>query len=715
MKFKRLIATAMASMLTLTGVFTLAPASIANAANTDDNGKGIAFIGDSICQGCNWASLFGRADIDNYGVGGNTSTNVMERFSEAYGNYEKVFIICGVNDWSVDGWNNGSYSGSMANYEEMFKLAYDNIPGAQVYVTGILPTCGRYTSYIDYNQSQSYNSKLRALADEYEHVTYVDGCWDALLDKTTGYGNTAYYRDGLHPNEDGYQELKKVMQPYVDEVIDERIILDCDIKYQIRGSYDARFVGEADAEQIEAATSAKAALSVAGYDDPDNFVAVEGSPETITKAYKSIVANGQKIEADEGKCFLVTSPINVPDGNKAKAVFSIDGLAGESERTVEIGNVPESSSEEESSSEPDSSSEVEDSSSEAEGTEVIWTGSEKISWSSEVELAGVEGVKNAKAGGILTVYYDSTSSAQIQIINKIGEDWTWTEMLSADGNNYFDAVGGKLQIKLTAEQAQQLIESRAMYLKGSGATVTKITYTSPEAFAGTTETIWEGSESLGSWNKDVDIKAAGIPLAEEGGIVTVYYESTGSAQISVINKVGSSWKWTPLISPEGNEYYDTSGGKLQIKLTAEQAEQFATSKAIFFKGQNATITKLTYTAPGGSEGIREVLWTGSEDLGSWDKDVDLKVAGYSLAEAGGVLTIKYESKGAAQISVINKVGTGWVWTPMVSSEGNEYFDTTGGTLEITLTAEQAEQLATSKAMFLKGQNAVVTEIVYTYK
>ena len=88
-------------------------------------------------------------------------------------------------------------------------------------------------------------------------------------------------------------------------------------------------------------------MSVAGYDDPDNFVAVEGSPETITKAYKSIVANGQKIEADDGKCFLVTSPINVPDGNKAKAVFSIDGLAGESERTVEIGNIPESSSEEE--------------------------------------------------------------------------------------------------------------------------------------------------------------------------------------------------------------------------------------------------------------------------------------------------------------------------------------------------------------------------------
>ena len=75
------------------------------------------------------------------------------------------------------------------------------------------------------------------------------------------------------------RNLKKVMQPYVDEVIDERIILDCDIKYQIRGSYDARFVGEADAEQIEAATSAKTALSVAGYDDPDNFVEKEATKQ----------------------------------------------------------------------------------------------------------------------------------------------------------------------------------------------------------------------------------------------------------------------------------------------------------------------------------------------------------------------------------------------------------------------------------------------------
>ncbi|MDE6148488.1 MAG: hypothetical protein K2F81_00105, partial [Ruminococcus sp.] len=358
MKFKRLLASAMASILTLTGAFTFTPSvgNIANAAESNGSDKGIAFIGDSICQGCNWGSLFGRSDIDNYGIGGNTSADVLSRFSSTYGNYEKVFIICGVNDWSIDGWSEGSYSGSMDNYEEMFKLAYANIPGAQVYVTGILPTCKPYTSYIDYGQSESYNRKLRALADEYDHVTYVDGCWDALLDKTTGYGNTAYYKDGLHPNADGYQALKEVMQSYIDETVskDVKAPLDCDIKYQLRGSYDARFVGEVDAAQIKNAESATTVISSAGFDDPNNFT--EKETITMTKAYKSIVANGEKFDAPEGKYYLITDAITgLQKGDKVKALFRLDGTAGKSERTVLIGNVLDSSSEEESSSEPDSS------------------------------------------------------------------------------------------------------------------------------------------------------------------------------------------------------------------------------------------------------------------------------------------------------------------------------------------------------------------------
>ena len=497
--------------------------------------------------------------------------------------------------------------------------------------------------------------------------------------------------------------------------------LDCTVKYQLRGSnpYDVRFIGEVDAEQIENAESAIATVSKAVNDDPDHFTDVETT--TITKAYKSVIANGQKQEAPEGKYFLISAVASdLTDGDKAKAVFSLNGASGESDRTVVIGNVPESSSEEESSSEPEeSSSEAEDSSSDADSSEtdsnVIWKGSENLgNWDTDVDLE-VAGIPQAKKDGILTIEYTGTGAAQIQVINKIGEKWTWTPMLTADGNNYFDATGGKLQIKLTEQQAAELADSKAMFLKGKNATVTKITYVGPGENAGKTEVIWTGEEDLGSWNKDVDLEVAGIPLAEENGILTIEYTSAGAAQISVINKIGASWKWTPMKNAEGNEYFDTAGGKLQIKLTAEQAEQLATSKAMFLKGQNATVTKITYTTPGGNSGQTEVIWTGEADLGNWDKDVDLSVANIPLAEEGGILTIKYTASGAAQISVINKVGASWTWTPMKNAEGKEFFDTTGGKLEIKLTAEQAAQLVASKAMFLKGQNATVTEITYTTK
>ena len=135
-----------------------------------------------------------------------------------------------------------------------------------------------------------------------------------------------------------------------------------------------------------------------------------------------------------------------------------------------------------------------------------------------------------------------------------------------------------------------------MHLKGTGAIVTKITYTAPGSSSGTTETIWTGSEDLGDWGTDVDLKVAGIPLAEEGGILTIIYEAEGAAQIQVVNKLGDAWTWTPMETAEGNEYFDTQGGKLQIKLTATQAEQLATSKAIFLKGTGAVVTEITYTS-----------------------------------------------------------------------------------------------------------------------
>ena len=506
------------------------------------------------------------------------------------------------------------------------------------------------------------------------------------------------------------------------------------VKYQLRNSAegsgkDIRFIAVVKQSDVEYGAAAEWVIEAATSDAPDDFAEIDYQEASFT-AYKSIIANGVKINAndiakeiwnwsaDTEYCLIISKAVgSFTEGDIVVGNLEVLNFSTGLSREVEFGGDVSSSKPDSSSEVEDSSSEVEDSSSTADpsGDEVIWEGEEDLgAWKNDVEL-GVAGIPNAVENGILTIEYTATGAAQIQIINKLGEDWTWTPMETADGAEYFDTTGGKLQIKLTAAQAEALAASKAIFLKGTGAVVTKITYKGANVGPVVTETIWEGEEDLNAWKADINLGVAGIPLAEENGILTIEYTAAGAAQIQVINKLGDNWTWTPMETAAGNDYFDTTGGKLQIKLTAQQAAELAAGKEMHLKGTGAIVTKITYTAPGSSSGTTETIWTGSEDLGDWGTDVDLKVAGIPLAEEGGILTIIYEAEGAAQIQVVNKLGDAWTWTPMETAEGNEYFDTQGGKLQIKLTATQAEQLATSKAIFLKGTGAVVTEITYTSK
>ena len=183
------------------------------------------------------------------------------------------------------------------------------------------------------------------------------------------------------------------------------------------------------------------------------------------------------------------------------------------------------------------------------------------------------------------------------------------------------------RLSLQQHRLKHLQLQRQSSLRGTGAVVTKLTYKAPGGDAGKTEVIWEGEEDLNAWKTDVNLGVAGIPTAEENGILTIEYTAAGAAQIQIINKLGADWTWTPMETADGAEYFDTTGGKLKIKLTAKQAAELAAGKEMHVKGTGAVITKITYTAPGGDAGETEVIWTGSEDLGAWKNDVELGVAG----------------------------------------------------------------------------------------
>ena len=105
-----------------------------------------------------------------------------------------------------------------------------------------------------------------------------------------------------------------------------------ELKYQLRANIyqttDVRAILIADEQEVIDADSASVYATIADYGDTDSI--------TIKRAYRSIIAGGKKITADEGKVFLIGKFIGIPDD-------MLDGMAlhfilGENtyERTITV-------------------------------------------------------------------------------------------------------------------------------------------------------------------------------------------------------------------------------------------------------------------------------------------------------------------------------------------------------------------------------------------
>ena len=61
---------------------------------SENNNNKVVLIGDSICQAYQFNYRFlGGLIPDNFGIMGRNTTDVLNNISEAYGDYDKMFII----------------------------------------------------------------------------------------------------------------------------------------------------------------------------------------------------------------------------------------------------------------------------------------------------------------------------------------------------------------------------------------------------------------------------------------------------------------------------------------------------------------------------------------------------------------------------------------------------------------------------------------------
>lgn len=176
---------------------------------------GIAFIGDSICQNAqllfgDWNTILGREDCCNYGIGGQTTKDLVARIDEvAKKDYSKVVFICGINDIGRGHTNDEI----VANYDTMIQAIRANNPDCEFLLVSVLPTTD---AFFTGQQMKIFklNKAYQTYADKNDDVTYVD-IYPQFTSKTGAYAYPELLSDGLHPNREGYQKMAEVLNPYL--------------------------------------------------------------------------------------------------------------------------------------------------------------------------------------------------------------------------------------------------------------------------------------------------------------------------------------------------------------------------------------------------------------------------------------------------------------------------------------------------------------------
>ncbi len=216
---------------------------------------GIAFIGDSIVQnplvdtqhlkGIDWNGILGRTDCVNYGIGGQTTKELLPRIGEvASKDYEKVVFLCGINDIGK-GLSNATIK---SNYASMIDTLTKENPDIEIFIISVLPTTDAF-----YTNMQSYISGLNVvlfgMCQEYDNVTYVD-CYSSFVgeDKYCKEGLTF---DGLHPNLEGYSIIAGILNPFLEAEKDTDDTEDSQDTQDSQDSQNTEDVGGDDSKETD--------------------------------------------------------------------------------------------------------------------------------------------------------------------------------------------------------------------------------------------------------------------------------------------------------------------------------------------------------------------------------------------------------------------------------------------------------------------------------
>jgi lysophospholipase L1-like esterase len=178
------------------------------------------FLGDSITSIYDLDKYYPNMPVVNSGISGNKTTDILIDMKNRVYRYNpsKVFLLIGTNDLPTD----ESDEKIIKNIEKIIKKIKINRPYAEIYLESIYPINNTNDNKINHtiigNRTNkniiSINVKLKKYCN-LNKVTYID-MYNKLVDKDGNF-NLKYTYDGLHPSEDGYKVITKVIKKYIKE------------------------------------------------------------------------------------------------------------------------------------------------------------------------------------------------------------------------------------------------------------------------------------------------------------------------------------------------------------------------------------------------------------------------------------------------------------------------------------------------------------------
>jgi len=182
------------------------------------NDKKVVMVGDSIVYGWKFPNTINGYMLINRGINGDTTDALIGRFTNDVIKFKAqyVVILAGINDvaimYEVD--PNGvdlQMQKIVSNIRLMAENAKKN--GTAPIVCSVLPVNDKYHLPV-----QDINNIVIRLNKELESMIKVEGLiyvdfWSIVIDQNTGMLKNDYSNDGIHPNEQAYEQMWNLLVP----------------------------------------------------------------------------------------------------------------------------------------------------------------------------------------------------------------------------------------------------------------------------------------------------------------------------------------------------------------------------------------------------------------------------------------------------------------------------------------------------------------------